>query len=99
MDDRDQQIGNRIGDISDLPEALRNILSFGKLDELEMQITTILKDLYGGTASLDELLVGLYRRYGVIPEDRRTLANKLYRMIRAGLIESVPKRKGIYRIK
>lgn len=43
--------------------------------------------------------VGLFRDFEYLTEDRRTLANKLYRMTKAGHLESVPKRKGVLKVK
>lgn len=92
-------LGRRLGDISDLPEALRKQLVQARLDELEEKIVGTLRTRFDGVANVDELIVGLYRDHQYITEDRRMLANKLYRMQKAGLVESVPKRKGVYRLK
>lgn len=98
-DDIPLNVGRRLGDISDLPEALRKQISVSKLDELEEKIVTTLRDRFEGVANVDELMVGLYRDHQYITEDRRALANKLYRMQKAGLIASLPKRKGVYKLK
>lgn len=92
-------IGRRLGDLSDIPPELRKMLNIGKLDELEERILSTMRERYDGIASVDEVLVGLYRDFAYIPEDRRMLANKLYRMTKAGLLESVQKRKGVFKIK
>jgi len=94
-----KDLGRRLGDLSDLPEALRKQIVAVKLDDLEQKVVATLRDRFGGIANLDELMVGLYRDHQHITEDRRKLANKLYRMQQAGLIESVPKRKGVYKLK
>lgn len=93
------EVGRRIGDISDLPEELRKQLSTSKLDEIEEQILGTMKNRYDGVASLDEIMVGLYRDYGYIVKERRSLNGKLYRMKNKDVIESVPKKKGVYRIR
>ncbi|WP_422364562.1 hypothetical protein [Pyruvatibacter mobilis] len=80
-----------LGNISDLPEELRAELSIAKTDELEDQIVTVI-NAYGGTASLDQILVGLFRRFKVV-QKRRFLQNKLYRMT---MVWSVDGRKGVY---
>lgn len=98
-DDVLNRVGRRLGDLNDLPEALRKQLNVSKLDELEEKIIETLKRRFDGVANVDELMVGLYREFTYITEDRRLLATKLYRMCKAGLLESVPKRKGVYRIK
>ena len=92
-------VGRRLGDLSDLPDALRRQLSTGKLDDLEEKIVHTLRERYDGIASLDEILVGLYRDFGYIAEDRRVLSNKIYRMAKAGHIERVAKRKGVVKLK
>ncbi|WP_390346444.1 hypothetical protein ACFJIS_03630 [Variovorax boronicumulans] len=94
-----KDLGRRLGDLSELPEALRKQITATKLDDLEEKVVKTLRDRFEGIANLDELMVGLYRDHQHIIEDRRKLANKLYRMQQTGLIESVPKRKGVYRLK
>jgi hypothetical protein len=67
-------------DYSDLPEALLNELSVRNADELETQIVNVLR-ANGGTADLDQILVGLYRLHGTI-QKRRVVQNKLWQMVR-----------------
>ena len=80
-----------LGNIFDLPPELLEELSIVKSDELEDQLVTVI-NAYGGTASLDQILVGLYRKFGVA-QKRRFIQNKLYRMT---MVWSVPGKKGIY---
>jgi len=80
-----------LGNIHDLPHELLDELSVAKTDEIEDQIVTVI-NAYGNEASLDQILVGLYRKFGVV-QKRRFLQNKLYRM---SMVWSVPGRKGIY---
>ncbi len=94
-----KDLGRRLGDLSDLPEILRKQIVATKLDELEEKIVKTLEGRFAGIANLDELMVGLYRDHQYIVEDRRKLANKLYRMQVTGLVESIPKRKGVYKLK
>lgn len=89
------KVGKRLGNVAELPEELRTQLQATKIDELERQILEVLTDLEG-IANLDELLVGLYRKFGVIQE-RQYLSNKLYRMAKAGHLTSVRGKKGVYR--
>ncbi len=95
---RDQPIGKRIGDTKDLPDELKSQLNAYKTDELEDWIINTLNRRYEGIASLDEIIVGLYREYGYITKDRKYLNSKIYRMRNRNLLESVPKRKGVYRV-
>lgn len=92
-------VGSRIGDTSDLPPELREQLASSQMDEMEEKILHTLKTRYDGVANLDEIMVGLYRDFEHITKDRRSLNGKLYRMKNRGLLENVPKRKGVYRVK
>jgi len=80
-----------LGSIHDLPQELLDELSVAKTDELEDQLVTVI-NAYGGEASLDQILVGLYRKFKV-SQKRRFLQNKLYRMT---VIWGVDGKKGIY---
>ena len=80
-----------LGKLDDLPEALLTELSVTKTDTLEDQLVTAI-NAHGGTASLDQILVGLYRKFSVI-QKRRFVQNKLYRMT---MVWSVPGKKGVY---
>lgn len=80
-----------LGSIHDLPQELLDELSVAKTDELEDQLVTVI-NAYGGEASLDQILVGLYRKFKV-SQKRRFLQNKLYRM---DTVWSVPSKKGVY---
>ena len=80
-----------LGNIHDLPPELLEELSITKADEIEDQLVTVIR-AYGDEASLDQILVGLYRKFKVT-QKRRFLQNKLYRM---DTVWSVPGRKGIY---
>ncbi|WP_421993398.1 hypothetical protein [Qipengyuania sp.] len=88
--------GRRVGDLRDLPEELREQLQVGKTDELEEKIVNSLGFL-NGIANLDEVLVALFRMTGEVYK-RTYISNKMYRMAQAGTIESVPKKKGVYRL-
>ena len=58
----------------------------------------ILRDK-GGTASLDEIIVGLYRKFGVEKMKRQQVASKINRMeSRKDLVTRIPKRRGLYTI-
>ncbi|WP_157968893.1 hypothetical protein [Tropicimonas sp. IMCC34011] len=80
-----------LGNILDLPPELLSELSVGKGDELEDQLVTVI-NAYGGEATLDQILVGLYRRFEVVHK-RRFIQNKLYRM---EMIWGVEGKKGVY---
>ncbi len=80
-----------LGNIYDLPAELLEELSIAKADDLEDQLVTVI-NAYGGEASLDQVLVGLFRKFK-ISQKRRFIQNKLYRM---DMVWSVDGRKGFY---
>lgn len=92
-------VGSRFGDLRDLPEELLRQIPATRVDESERQIMEVIKGIYDGVASVDEILVGLYRLTGVV-NDRKKLAGKLYRMVSntPPLLLSVEKRRGVYQI-
>lgn len=90
------KVGKRIGNLSDLPEELRSELPTTLKDELEIQIIECFIDLEG-IANIDEILVFLYRKYGVI-QKRAFLASKIYRMVKSRSLEKIKGKKGIYRL-
>ena len=69
---------------ADLPPALVKELSPRKRDRLEQQIVAVLTAC-NGSADLDQVLVGLYRGFGVVGK-RRVIQNKLWRLVRTGRI-------------
>lgn len=90
-------LGRRI-DVSDLPEELRSQLQFARVSELESAIIDVIRDTYDGIANVDEILVGLFRKTGVVHQ-RQYLANKLYRMASSKQINAVEKKRGVYKTK
>jgi len=94
---RSEKIGSRLGDVSDLPDELRTQLVSVQFDEAESNIVEVMKLDFDGVATIDEILVGLYRRYSDI-QQREQLANKIYRMVRKEVIFSVSGKKGVYSI-
>lgn len=92
-------VGKRFGDINDLPDVLKKQLNLGQLDDLEQKIVETIEKRFSGIASVDEIIIGLYRDFGFIAEDRKFIANKLYRMTKSDILLSVKKRKGVYELK
>jgi len=82
-------------DTSDLPPELLKELSNVQADELETQIFAVLGTC-GGSADLDQLLIGLFRKYGTVHK-RRFLQNKLWRMVRKGDLDKADQR-GLFRL-
>lgn len=79
------------GSLHDLPPELLAELTISRTDELEDQVVTVI-NAFGGEASLDQILVGLFRKFGV-SQKRRFVQTKLYKM---GMVWNVPGRKGVY---
>ena len=73
-----KKLGKRLGDVSDLPEELKEELQSIKISELDEQILSIIQEDLGGIANLDEILVGMYRKYGKV-QKRQFVAGKAYR--------------------
>ena len=87
-------IAKSLGDLSDLPEELLRELSFIKTDELEDQILTVMRAC-DGKVNLDQVLVGLYRKFKVV-QTRRYLQNKMYRMWKKELVYQIPEQRASY---
>ena len=87
-----------LNEIADLPEELRGELSESAIpDKLEMAILGVLEDR-GGIASLDQILVGIYRKTAEITK-RTTLTSRLYRMTSKNSVHTVPNKKGVYSLR
>lgn len=99
MNESFKNFGKRVGELGDLPEELLNNLQIAKTDELEESIIAVIDELYDGMANLDEIMVGLYRQYGLLVENRQFLSNKMYRMSQNKHIHSVNGKKGAYTTK
>jgi hypothetical protein len=80
-------------DLADLPRELLAELSEGIKGETD-QLIKIINDR-GGTATLDEVLIDLWRKHKEIGK-RPIISNKLYRLSKRGLCWAVPGKKGIY---
>lgn len=98
-DDLPQDLGNRFGDLSDLPESLIKQIPSARTDEVEQQIIDLLRMELEGVASVDEVLVGLFRKTGTV-HDRKKLSSKLYRMVnsRPQLLVAIERKRGVYRL-
>lgn len=85
-----------VGDLSDLPAELLSELSVAQIDVLERQILSVLEAL-GGSADLDQILIGLYRKHQIV-QKRRFLQNKLWRMVRKGRVQKPKGARGLFRL-
>lgn len=80
--------------LTELPLELLRELSVGHADPLDAQIVEVLSG-FGGSANLDQLLIGLFREFQVI-QKRRFLQNKVWRMIRKGQLHKAPGTRGVF---
>lgn len=83
-----------LGDLSDLPQELLAELTVQQADELETQILSVVKAL-SGKADLDQILVGLFRKFKVV-QKRRVLQNKVWRLTKKGALHAIAGRRGLY---
>ncbi len=80
-------------DLADLPPELLNELSESIKGEIDPLIAII--NGRGGTATLDEILIDLWRKYKELGK-RPIISNKLYRLSKRGLCWPLPGKKGVY---
>lgn len=91
------QLSLRLEDIQDLPDELIRELSITDGDKMDFTIQGLMQE-HGGIMSLDQLLIGLYRKTGEIHK-RPNLNARLYRMTKKNAVFDVPGRKGVYSVR
>lgn len=84
-------------EIKDLPPELIKELGITDSERKEFLLLELIEKL-GGIASINKLLVGIYRETGEV-ERRTRLVARLYRMQQKGMLYSAPERKGVYSLK
>jgi len=77
-----------------LPPALLKELSPRNRDQLEQQILAVLAAC-DGSADLDQVLIGLYRGFGIIAK-RRVIQNKLWRLVRTDRIAKAKNTRNVF---
>jgi hypothetical protein len=93
--DSEQIKQTSFSDLSGLPQEVLKELGAAETLQKDQQIVEVVRK-NGGTATLSEVLVGLYKVYGIV-EKRRLLNSRLYSMVeRRGLLRAVPGKKGVY---
>ena len=78
-------------DLVGLPPELISELNISESDRQDFLIMDVMDDL-GGIASIDKIIIQVYRKSGEILE-RQKLGARLYRMINKKLIHSLPSKK------
>ena len=81
-------------EIEDLPDELMEELSISESDKADFTIVGLI-DENGGIASIDQILIALYRKTGEISK-RLALNSRLWRMVQKKLIFGVTGKKGVY---
>lgn len=81
-------------EVQDLPPELLEELSITDSDKLDYSIVGLMEKL-GGIATLDRILVDVYKLTGEVLK-RSSLNARLYRMTQKSMIYSVEGRKGVY---
>lgn len=81
-------------DLIGLPPELIAELNISESDKQDFLLMEVMDEL-GGIASIDKIMIRVYRKTGEILE-RQKLGAKLYRMINKKLIYPLPSRKGVY---
>lgn len=90
------EIGKRIGNIGDLPDSVKNQLEITQIDDLEQKVLSTLNQRFAGVATVDEVIVGLYRDFGYETKARQDVIDKLQKMSDAGLLRLREGKQGIY---
>ncbi len=91
----EEKIGKRLTGIENLPAELVAQFKTQQVSDDEEIIISVINTMYEGAATIDEVLLGIYKSKGIIA-DRKKVSNKLYRLVKAGLLKTVPKKKGAY---
>jgi hypothetical protein len=87
---------SRIGNIDDLPQELKEQLMICNQKDIEKKIIEVIKS-YDNYANIDEVMVGLYRRFKIITK-RTDIVSRLYRMAKKGLLLPIKNKKGAYKL-
>lgn len=91
-----KEIGNRVGDTSDLPQELLKQLKLTYPIAVGKQVVVVLQQDLENIGTIDEIIVGIYKRYKkVVP--RRTLRTELSRLKKLGTLKRI--NQGIYSVK
>ena len=91
-------IGKRIGNIGDLPDSVKNQLEITQMDDMEQKVLRTLNQRFGGVATIDEVIVGLYRDFGFETKARQDVIDKLHKMADTGLLKAIEGKKDVYEV-
>ena len=91
-------IGNRFGDIKDLPKEIKKELLKQKRTVKKNILVSIIKEHFGGIASLNEIMVAYYRKTGKV-KSRASISCMASTLVKKGLLFHVNGLAGVYSIK
>ena len=91
-------IGKRIGNIGDLPDSVKNQLEITQIDDVEQKVLRTLIQRFGSVATIDEVIVGLYRDFGFETKARQDVIDKLQKMTDNGLLGAAVGKKDVYEV-
>lgn len=83
--------------LDDLPEDMKKEVVSKRMDEFERKILELF-ELAKRPLLIDEVMVGLYRGYG-IQKNHRQVMNKLYQMSQGNTAKIETSKKGVYQLK
>ena len=92
------EIGKRIGNIGDLPDSVRSQLEITQVDDLEQKVLSTLTQRFDGVATIDEVIVGLYRVFGYETKARQEVIDKLTKMTDSGLLKAHEDKKDVFEV-
>jgi septation ring formation regulator EzrA len=92
------EIGKRIGNIGDLPDSVRSQLEITQVDDLEQKVLSTLTQRFDGVATIDEVIVGLYRVFGYETKARQKVIDKLTKMTDSGLLKVHEDKKDVFEV-
>lgn len=88
-----RMVGTRFGDLSSLPEQLRKQIKETKSLTIRKQIIIVMKYDLEKTATINEILVCIYRRYKRVLK-KQSLYTNIEQMMKTGVLKSIE--RGIY---
>ena len=91
-----KNLGHRLGNMNDLPEKLRSQIPEFNIGGLDERCYKVLKDDLEGVASLSEIIVFHYKRFGDTGDDRKSFMEAIYRLIRKKIVKRIDKMKSVY---
>ena len=90
------KVGTRLGDLDSIPEELKKQIKETTPFSMKKQISVVLEYDLEKTATINEILVCIYRRYKTVL-NKRSLYSTLEQMRRDGVLKSID--RGIYTLK